>query len=69
MTTTEHPNAMTEAELIALSALANIEAVIMDGENKAREMNGYSPAWSAGCGYMEAGTALRDELHKRGLLP
>lgn len=59
---------MSDAELIALAAMANIEAVLMDGENKDRQRNGYSSAWSNGCGCLPAGSALYDELMKRGIL-
>lgn len=58
---------MTDAELIALAALANVEAVQMAGDNALRALNGESPAWRDGCGYMPAATALRDELHRRGI--
>ncbi len=59
---------MTAAELIALAALANLEAVQMQGENDLRMQHGISPAWTPGCGYLSAGTALSDELYKRGIL-
>ena len=57
---------MTEAELIALAALANVEAVIMAGDNAQRACEGYSPAWREGTGFMPATTALVEELQKRG---
>ena len=60
---------MKDEELIALSALANMEAVQMQGENDQRSAQGYSPAWVPGCGYLTAGELLREELHKRGIMP
>ena len=57
------------AELIALSALAVLEAVQMQGENDQRKTQGYSPAWVPGCGYLTAGTILQNELFKRGIMP
>ncbi len=59
---------MKDEELIALSALANIEAVQMQGENDQRKAQGYSVAWVPGCGYLTAGSLLYDELIKRGIL-
>jgi len=59
---------MTDAEMIALAALANIEAVLMQGENDNRKAHGYSAAWTDGCGLLPAGTALWDELGKRGMI-
>jgi len=55
-----------DAELLALAALAGVEAVLMAGDNAHRALNNESPAWRTGCGYMPAGDALRDELYKRG---
>ena len=59
----------TDAELIALAALANIEAVQMAGDNQQRAHQGYSPAYVTGMGWGIAGERLYDELHKRGILP
>ena len=55
-----------DAELLALSALANIEAVLMAGENAQRTNQGYSPAYTDGTGMLRAGEELRVELFKRG---
>ncbi len=55
-----------DAELISLAALANVEAVLMAGENAQREAEGLSPAWRYGTGMMPAANALSDELLKRG---
>lgn len=55
-----------DAELIALAALAHNEAIIMAGDNRQREIEGYGPAWASGCGYLPATTALFDEMVKRG---
>ncbi len=57
---------MSDTELIALAALANVEAVLMDGDNAQRLICNESPAWRDGCGLMPAGEALREELFKRG---
>lgn len=60
---------VSDAEIIALAAVANCEAVQMAGENKSCEINGHGPAYCAtGTGMMEAGEKLRDELFKRGVL-
>jgi hypothetical protein len=55
-----------DAELIALAALARVEAVLMEGDNKAREDQGLSPAWSSGCGFMPATSELQQRLYERG---
>jgi len=55
-----------DAELLALAAMTNVEAVVMAGDNAARASRGEAPAWTTGCGFMAAGTALYDELYKRG---
>jgi hypothetical protein len=60
--------AMTDAELVALAAMANVEAVLMAGDNASRAMNGYGPMWADGHGFMSAGTALFDELRRRGTM-
>lgn len=54
-----------DAELIALAALVNVEAVLMAGDNAARAINGYSPAWTDGCGLMQYGAVLEEELRRR----
>lgn len=59
---------MNDAELIALAALANIEAVIMDGENQERALNNQVPAWRPGTGYLPAGTSLWTELKRRKII-
>lgn len=60
------PQETSDAELIALAALANVEAVVMAGENAQRANQGHSPAYREGTGYMPAATALCEELQKRG---
>lgn len=57
---------MSDAEVIALAALANVEAVLMAGDNAARALNGEFPAWREGAGLMPASEALRMELYRRG---
>lgn len=59
---------ISDAELIALSALANVEAVLMAGDNACRALDGHAPAWRDGCGMMPAGTALSDELYRRRII-
>lgn len=54
-----------DAELIALAALANCEAVLMAGENQMRAHQGYAPAYRDGTGFGEWGEKLRDEMHRR----
>lgn len=56
---------MSDAELIALAALANVEAVLMQGDNDARKLNGYAPAWTDGCGMMQYGMMVEEELYRR----
>ena len=60
---------LTDVELVALAAIANVEAVIMAGDNEQRKMQGYTAAWQSGCGLMTAGMRLYDELQKRNILP
>lgn len=61
--------AMTDAELIALAAMANVEAVQMAGDNVVAVAQGGSPWWqSQGTGIMPAGEALRVELGRRGIV-
>lgn len=57
---------MSDADLIALAAAAQIEAVIMAGDNQVRALNQEYPMWASGHGMMPAGVALFDELTKRG---
>lgn len=59
------PLRMTDAELIALAALANVEAVLMAGDNANRAGLGMPTMWSSGCGYMEFGTKLAEEIYRR----
>lgn len=59
---------MTDVELMALAAMAQIEAVIMQGDNDLRKLNNEIPEWSNGHGYMPAGFALNDELIKRKII-
>jgi hypothetical protein len=56
---------MSDAELIALAALANAETVLMAGDNQQREKDGYAPAWRDGCGFMHFTTLLYDEMWRR----
>lgn len=56
---------MNDAELIATAALANIEAVLMAGDNFARQQTTGYPMWSSGTGMMEYGEKLREELYRR----
>lgn len=56
---------MSDAELIATAALANVEAVIMAGDNAQSAIEGLSPMWREGTGCMPYGTALIDELYRR----
>ena len=56
---------MSDAELIATAALANIEAVIMAGDNAQRANEGLGPMWREGTGCMEFGTKLINELWRR----
>ena len=60
---------MNDAELIALAALAQIEAVQMDGDNQLRSLNGEHPMWTSETGKLPAGEALQEELYKRKLHP
>lgn len=57
---------MTDAELIALAALVQVEAVQMAGDNAQRVVHGLSPAWTDGC-TMRATELLTDELRRRGI--
>ena len=56
---------MNDAELIALAALVNLEAVQQAGENQSREHQGEHPAYMVGSGGWYAGP-LHDELVRRG---
>ncbi len=56
---------MNDAELLATAALANVEAVLMAGDNAQRAIEGYGPAWREGTGIMEYGEKLREELYRR----
>lgn len=62
------PKRMSDAELNALAAMANVEAVLMAGDNASRQIDGNGPAWASGHGFMPAGTALYDELGRRELV-
>lgn len=60
---------MSDAELIALAALANVEAVIMAGDNQQRAAgNPHGHYWATGHGLMPASAALEQELYRRKLL-
>jgi len=60
---------LTDAELIALSAIVNLESVQMAGDNQQRAHQGYAPAHVTDTGRGVAGEKLYDELFKRGILP
>ena len=60
------PQETLDAELLALAALANVEAVLMQGDNQQRAINGESPAWREGCGFMPATSELQQALYNRG---
>ena len=60
---------MNDAELIALAALASIEAVQMDGQNQMCALIGELPRWTPESGKLPAGEALQEELYKRKLHP
>ena len=55
-----------DAELLALAAMAQVEAVLMAGENQQRAINGESPAWVVGHGFMPATSELQQKLYERG---
>lgn len=57
-----------DAELLALAAMASVEAVTMAGDNRAAEIRGDGPYWREGTGYPPATTALYAELQRRGLI-
>jgi hypothetical protein len=59
---------MSDTELIALAALANVEAVIMAGDNASRARNNEHPMWFEGAGTMQATSKLLDELYRRGII-
>ena len=58
---------MNDAELLALAALVQLEAVQEAGDNQLRALNGESPAWCVGCGGWYA-EKLRTELVRRGVI-
>lgn len=60
---------MTDAELIATAALANVEAVLMAGDNAERALEGHLPMWRTGTGMMEHGARLDLELYQRRNAP
>lgn len=64
----ESSNMVTDTELLALAALAQVESVLMAGDNAERAAREEMPAWREGCGFMPAGAKLREELAKRGVL-
>jgi len=57
-----------DAELVALAALANVEAVLMAGDNAERALQGSLPMWRTGTGFMPATEQLREKLFRRGLV-
>lgn len=59
---------MSDAELIALAALANVESVVMAQDNYLWNTNNGGQVWAAGHGFMQATTKLQNELSKRGVL-
>ena len=54
-----------DAELIALAALVNVEAVLMAADNAQQALEGLSPRWREGTGVMPYTAALIDELYRR----
>lgn len=66
LTTPKGPT-MSDAELIGLAALANVEAQLMAGDNASRMANEGVPRWSTGTGLMTASELLSNELWNRGL--
>jgi len=56
---------VSDVELIATAALANVEAVVMAGDNAQRAMEGLSPMWQEGTGVMPYTASLIDELYRR----
>lgn len=56
---------LTDAELIALAALVQVEAMVMAGDNEQSRNEGYSPAWRSGTGLMPHTAELEDELERR----
>lgn len=58
---------MSDAELIALAALANVEAVQMAGANAFAALCNEVPTYREGCGLMPATLALQQELRRRGI--
>ena len=59
---------MDNIELQGLIALVERETLLMEADNISREHNGFAPAWSGECLPSDAEKALREELHKRGLI-
>lgn len=59
---------MTDAELLALAALVQVDAVTMAGDNAARALNQEYPMWSHGTGFPEATLKLQEELYRRGII-
>ena len=57
-----------DAELLALAAIASVDAVTMAGDNWAAQNRGDMPPWREGTGYPPATTALYDALQQRGLI-
>lgn len=56
---------LTDAELIALAALVQVEAVVMAGDNEQRRNEGYPPAWRSGTVLMPHAKELEAELARR----
>jgi hypothetical protein len=56
---------MEDSELIAIAALANIEAVLMAADNAEWIEQGRIPPRRTGTGLMPAGTALLAEMKRR----
>jgi hypothetical protein len=62
----ENERELTDAEMVALAALAQVQALSMKSENDARIANGLSPAY--GWLNSDASDRLERELHRRGVL-
>lgn len=60
------PQETQDAELIGLAAMAQVEAVLMAGDNRNRALQELPAAWSSGCGFMPATNELHQKLYERG---
>jgi hypothetical protein len=55
---------MTDAEVVALAAMVNMQTVLMNGDNKLREIQGYCPAYTMDC-FTGEYYDLQHELERR----